>query len=717
MKIDIHCHTKATVNGDGAGRNVTPEKFREKILAAGVEIVAVTNHNTFDESQFQELCRIVSGEVQVWPGIELYITRSSDSNWHMLLIADPSQYEVFSQKVEQLRCNAGALTNEFVCSFDDAWNMFGEDNVLFIPHCHDKNPAVSEEDIEYIENTTKGSWKVFYEPRTSTTVGIWTNHGRNMVLGSDVKDWDTYEKSRFSELRLPVDSFEQFCLLARRDRNVVETLLNRRNKQIVKASPHKEVYVDIPIFDEINVLFGQKGTGKTEIIRSLEKHFEEQGLTIVSYYGSNKSAEFMSLLSTDNMDRDPAMFERSDCSDAIDYMTEEWNDAQPTSMRKYIDWIETRNSSHNKEKFKIANSSSLPVVSDKEYEALKDDLTVISSFSSSAVSRDLGKYLSGVSKVLFFGLLDVMSRSANDRALKAYTEKQAIKMTNYSIMALKGLLDAKTDTQSKPANTGFLPFVQKRLELGKQLDKLLINLSPKEYTERKYLGKLEEKGDVGIVSRYRYLCADSKKDEFVIGINTLKKIKNCLTEARKALYSTELVVKVSALKDSLQPEQNKSRVINDLSSFIGLKKHIELSETQTEYTPSDGEQGILLLERKLHEDADVFLLDEPESGLSNSYIDIILRPLIQDLAKKRKITVLATHNANLAVRTLPYSSVYREHVRDTTYRTYVGNPFINELVDIADLNNKQSWSERSMSTLEGGSDAFYNRMTIYEAGK
>lgn len=55
MKIDLHCHTKCTKKGDGIGRNVTKELFRNKILCSDVKIVAITNHNAFDYTQYQEL--------------------------------------------------------------------------------------------------------------------------------------------------------------------------------------------------------------------------------------------------------------------------------------------------------------------------------------------------------------------------------------------------------------------------------------------------------------------------------------------------------------------------------------------------------------------------------------------------------------------------------------------------------------------------------------
>ena len=69
MKIDLHCHTKATKSGDGAARNVTTDMFLEKVANADVKIIAITNHNHFDLEQYRTLRDTVKDFCQVWPGI------------------------------------------------------------------------------------------------------------------------------------------------------------------------------------------------------------------------------------------------------------------------------------------------------------------------------------------------------------------------------------------------------------------------------------------------------------------------------------------------------------------------------------------------------------------------------------------------------------------------------------------------------------------------
>ena len=130
------------------------------------------------------------------------------------------------------------------------------------------------------------------------------------------------------------------------------------------------------------------------------------------------------------------------------------------------------------------------------------------------------------------------------------------------------------------------------------------------------------------------------------------------------------------------------------------------------YSPSNGEISMLLLHKELSEDKDVYILDEPEKSLGNDYINDTIVPLIKDKAKIGKKIFISTHDANIAVRTLPYNSIYRVHKFDG-YDTFVGNPFSNYLTNIRDQADTLDWKNISMKTLEGGKEAFGERRRIY----
>lgn len=178
---------------------------------------------------------------------------------------------------------------------------------------------------------------------------------------------------------------------------------------------------------------------------------------------------------------------------------------------------------------------------------------------------------------------------------------------------------------------------------------------------------------------------------------------------KDGVFSDDIEGKLDDCKTSLDQ-------IDRLDVFVGLRKYPTLNDDGEEYSPSNGEKAIIAIQQALDCKADFYVLDEPELSLGGEYIDNVIREKISNLGRAKKTVFIATHNANIAVRTLPYVSIYRKYDKGE-YKTYVGNPFTNKLLDINDESDELSWREESMRTLEGGEAAFKNRGEIYESGK
>lgn len=204
------------------------------------------------------------------------------------------------------------------------------------------------------------------------------------------------------------------------------------------------------------------------------------------------------------------------------------------------------------------------------------------------------------------------------------------------------------------------------------------------------------------------LCDDSKAKEYPSIISSLKEARSLLSNIHDSIFTDSLPTYITSFNEICSDKSFTSTKV-----FLGVSKQI-VTEDKREYSPSNGERGILLLQQKLSREADAYFLDEPELGMGNSYIDSNIRPIISDLAKRHKIVVVATHNANLAVRTLPYMSIFRAH-KNGDYFTYTGNPFNDALININDSSDFLNWTVESMHTLEGGKEAFYERKNIYES--
>lgn len=703
MRVDLHCHTKSTKKGDGAGRNVTVELFKQKIADADVKIVAITNHNAFDFTQYNELKNAVVGFCQVWPGVEIDV-QGEENKYHLIVVANPENVEMFSTRVENLFKDKNIET----CTIylNDVYNTLNECDVIYITH-YCKKPSISEGEFDQLAELVGDNSRVFGEPQNYKSLGIFANHDYNVIIGSDVKDWSKYEKSTFAELKLPVESFKQFCLLSKKDKTVVETLLNKKQSFNLIAKPHDSVSLSCTIYKDINIVFGQKGTGKSEILKSMYDNLVSQGIDCSLYNASEKESSFKSLLNNLDMPTDVTKVGSKKCDKEFSIIAE-WSDYNPTPITKYVEWYKTKDNNTNKKKMRITDSTTLTESNPENYSLHRNDYHSILEIEKNYEHLDINRYLDDEDSEYLIQLMEKLKSNIKKTYQDDEIDILSTRLTNYTIDRIKQIADRKSNTVSKPSTTGFKEFARRRLSLQDAVSEIQKNITNKEFQTKEYLGEIDGKGKLYICKVYRMLCKNSKTSEFRLGINDLKAVSNLLNKISENLTSKELLNYVDSFKNLCSEKS-----INSTEPFLGRFKKV-VTEDNMDYSPSSGEKGILMLQKQLRGDYTAIFLDEPELGMGNSYINNIICPQIMELAKENKTIVIATHNANIAVRTLPYTSFFRTH-ENGIYKTYVGNPFNDILINIEDGNDRKSWSEESMKTLEGGPDAFYERKYIYES--
>ena len=709
MRIDLHCHTKKVKTGDAYTRNVTKDKFFQKVIEAEVKIIAITNHNQFDYTQYKEFKEAIEGYCDIWPGVELDIIGKADQKGnckrgHLIVIANPKNVEQFNTQVQELINDEDV--NTFQIGVKKVYETLGKCDCIYIPHFH-KEPKLSDEDIQELGKLLPDSSRLFKETSDYRSLGVFSNFDYSVIIGSDVQDWDKYETSKFADIRLPVQTFEQFCLLAKKDVQIIDTLLNQKRKKEIPVSPYKRVNFKLPFYEDINIFFGQKGTGKTEILESLKKYYIENGIAMESYKGNEKDSDFSKMLKVNDVIATPDKLQ-------LDSMRQQfidiynWKEELPTSFEKYISWMETKDNNKNKGRMKITECVHIEEeVRDRKLEL---DYKYLKEFTESTFERiDIEKYLDEQERITLMLLLEKLCKNINDAKMQKWNSDKSIKFTNWSIDRIKAIADKCSDTISKPSSVGFYDFAMERFKLFENVEEICSAFSVEDKVEKEYLGNLEEKGDIYIQTRYRMLTKESRTDEFKQGVTVLRNCKLVIDGIKEAVLVENISEEVSKFQEFYDDG------IKDIGAFIGVSKETALENGEI-YRPSNGERGILLMQKLLDSESDVYILDEPELGMGNSYITSNILPKLTDLAKRRKTVIIATHNANIAVGTLPYISILRTH-ENGVYKTYVGNPFYDELRNIEDETDAKNWTEESMHTLEGGKTAFYDRKDIYESGK
>jgi energy-coupling factor transporter ATP-binding protein EcfA2 len=710
MRIDVHTHTKKVKQGDSVNRNVDVSKFSEIIKSIDVKILAITNHNHFDCEQYVQFKESVDGVCQVWPGIEFDILEEG-RRAHLITIVNPNSLKAFSEKVRSV---VGQTSPDvFTISIDDVVESFDNLDAIFIAHYHSKKPSLTDKDVDKLTSLVANPKRILKEAANSISAGIYINHGHNSIHGSDVQDWNEYvaDSKSLPELRLPVESFEQFCLLLEKDVATINTILNKKTKESIQLSPFGVAeLIDVDIYNDINIIFGSKGTGKTDILKALSAYYNSKGFKTEVYESNSNKLDSVFDLKGVHYDVNIEDLKIDDCILEL-FSLKNAEEKEVTSISKYVTYYSTEATNRISKNISVDKFTPDDIGAMKRsFDEIRSGLRIFLQFKD-AVERD-SKLRDIIGLELLNDLNDVVAKIIDKLNLESgqrFVSYKSIDFFNHLIKIFVKEISKKTGRPEKPIKTGFYEYASNRISIQRYVNKILANVSKSIDPRIEYVGDLGDKGKIFcktnlILQNGRIV--EAKYKHVQCSTKTAQKLVSAQIETiSKYIYSNVLFEKIAELK-AIDGSENVLS-IKDLLMFY---KYFTLDNDP--YTPSNGESSMVLLHNELMKDKEIYLIDEPEKSLGNDYISEVIVPLIKERARAGKKIIIATHDANIAVRTLPYNSIYREHSINGYY-TYSGNPFSNSLVCNVSGRPNLDWKLMSMKTLEGGKSAFGERGKIY----
>lgn len=712
MKIDIHVHSKKCKGGDSENRNIDAAKFDDIIRLTDVKVLAITNHNHFDLEQYEQIKSKSEDVCQIWPGIELDILEE-DRRAHLIVIVNPRNVEKFNEKVQILL--TGKTADNFNISIQETVENFDSLDSVYIAHYYGKKPNLIDEDVNKLIGLVANKKRVLKEATNSISAGIYISHGHNSIYGSDVQNWNDYHNisKTLPDLRLPVQSFDQFCFLLEKDIATINTVLDKKLKQIIELFPFQSnplEKVNINVYNDINVIFGSKGTGKSDILHALSKHYNDLGIKNKVYQSSTQTLENSYDLKGNSFDTNLSEYDIDDCFQELKNIRNS-SEKNVTSLSSYSKFFAIEQTNKIAKKLKIQNFSPLDEpTSERDFENITSSLEYVNEFIDNIESDDL--FLDIIGDELYQELNLVIQKIL--LKLKVESEKRifdfrSISLFNQIVNVFVEEISKKTGLPQKPLSTGFNVYASNRIKIEKDLKKVLSNISEEIEPAIEFVGNLGEKGQLfcqtNLVIQYGSFVNVDYKPVKNATKNPQRNFATTLKQVENHLYATSLFEKITELNQIEGSENIIS--LNDLLIFY---RHFTLDGQ--EYSPSTGESSMVLLHNELLEDKEIYIIDEPEKSLGNDYISNVIVPMLKEKAQTSKRVIIATHDANIAVRTLPYNSIYREHDING-YFTYQGNPFSNNLVCDDATKEDLDWKEFSMKTLEGGKEAFGERGKIY----
>lgn len=668
-KIDLHIHTVSTISDSDFIFSM--DILKQYIEKSKLDVIAITNHNIFDLSQF----KIIQSEISIiaFPGIEIDLPSG-----HLLVISDGKDLDLFNDKCKKVSDKIKSKNDSI--TIEDFKTIFGDlSQYLLIPH-YEKSPEVRNDDFNKLKD--------FF---SAGEVDNPKKFIRNM------KDQEKLCPVLFSDERMKegLTNFptrQTFLDCGEITLAAIKSTFKDRTKVFLSENDGNKLF---QVFDYgqhistgLNVILGKRSSGKTYTLNQLENSFDrvkyvrqfdlvqrneedddknfktevqrKRGLFVDKYLESFKS--MIDDISQINLINDEKQL--------TNYIESLLKSAEEVGKKDAFSKVKL----FEEEEFPISSSDGLKklidsviyIIENKEYESLIE--LYIETNQLRSLATDLISKLS--------------NKTENDRN------------KNYINSLVKDIKDnLRFRTSSTPVES---------------VDLFNILLNKQRITKFNTITKAMQ--EEGIIF-----------DEPIQGFRVIaKKLPFKLVGEFKDTIRRQV-----SLKDSFEKYNNPFEFLQSLKDNDKLEnsdyhrlfvriQYLILNKDGNEVSGGERSEFRLLQEIKDAQNYDLLLLDEPESSFDNKFLNSDVNDLIKSISKEMPVVVV-THNNTVGLSIKPDYILYSEKANlngEIIYRLFSGYPTDLELVCCVDGTKVKNY-DVLLNSLEAGYEAYEYRGEIY----
>ena len=668
-KIDLHIHTVPTISD--APFTFSLEKLNEYVNSAGLDAIAITNHDMFDLQQFKDIVEKL--ECVVFPGIEINLDKG-----HILIISENEHLDDFQLKTQRVSEHITAIGDSI--SSDDLISIFGDlNNYLVIPH-YEKKPAISGDSLEKIRDFVSAgevdSPKKFIRMAKDEAE-------ITPVIFSDVRIKE--EMRKFPTRQTFIDCGDLSL------KSLKFTLCDRTKVALSKLEGNSLFQV----FDDgqslstgLNIILGTRSSGKTVTLNQINDDCENvkyiPQFSLVQRDDVNYEKEFNADVARKKSifaDKHLAPFKA--ILDDVLYIDLGVND------RKVEDYLETL-LKHADEAAKRDAFSKAALFNESQFE-IGTDKTLNDLIVAVRQLIENIEYRKTIDKHVDVKALKALASELMELLwFKAYKKKKK-GLVNDIIRDVKSKLQLMTSaTQVKDVDIYKVLIEQKKVSKFNEVTKLL-------QTEKVIF---EEN-----VQGFKVVC----KQRSFEGAGEIKSVSGQRVAFSDAYRKySEPFQYLAALKE------NESLTPSEFYKYFACIEYEILNKDGFKVSGGERSEFRLLQEIKDAQNYDYLLIDEPESSFDNIFLKDKVNQILKEISKTMPV-VIVTHNSSIGASiNADYILYTSKEVEDGSiiYRRYSGHPSDKKLcsVDGKTISNFQI----TMNSLEAGEGAYIERREAYE---
>ena len=671
-KIDLHIHTVNTQSDPGFEFSL--DTLRDYVKEKALDVIAITNHNLFDEAQFNEIANALAGITTVYPGIEINIgTRMG----HLLLIANSSNVADFASRCTRIKERILSPTDSIsVQEFMEIFPNLGQ--YVLIPHM-EKSPAVDAYTLsmlgDYICCGEVGSIKkfVYYQKDETMPTPVYFSDFR------PVKDAILPIRSTFIDTDDVSLSSLKLCL---QDKTKVMLSAEYGNSQFT-ALPY------LMLSTGLNVIIGGRSSGKSYTLNRLNEQYENvkyiRQFQLLEVNPSKAEQEFSEKLAA------------KQGTLTRDYFL---------SFSKVVDEVKDISISNNERAVEAYVTSLIKYAEEQER---ADAFSKCAFYSESEYSTDnqdgITELIEATMKLLdSIKYREIIERNVSRESLVALLKDLIAQYQSERELVLKKLWindllsDIKRSLQSRTAATRVedVDFYEIQMDSVK-VDKF--NRIVRALQSESVIHEKEIEGFKIQARKRKYNGAGELKTHS----GRVVTFSNIFS-----LYNTDPYAFLLGLKQI-------SEISNDkYYEYFAKVEHVILNSYGCEVSGGERAEFNLLQEINDAYQYDMLLIDEPESSFDNIFLKERVNHIIKEISQQMPV-VIVTHNSTVGASIHPdfvINTVRTIVGKEARYDVFYGEPGNKELVNC--VGDRISNLEAMLNCLEAGEIAYDERRREYE---
>lgn len=676
-RCDLHIHTVPSVSDSVF--TYDKDVLLDYVEKTELDVIAITNHNLFDYSQFQEIKNSLP-QIVVLPGIEVDL-----DNGHILVIANNDDGTLFDFNAKCEEVKNLIKTKDDDISYDTFIRIFGDlSRYLLIPH-YEKEPKLHKDVISKL--------------------------GRNIIAGevSSVKKFIYMEKEEseltpvyFSDFRIekgvtpdryPVS--HTFIDIDQVNINTLKLCLMDKTKVSLTSEKGVKLFQIFPngqmLSTGLNIMFGKRSTGKTYTLNAIASRFSNKAKYIRQFELLNTSSS-----DSDQFENDLKVRQENSAEEFLhefsiivtDMLKTSSVDEDEIKLQKYIEAVmsSAQQSDINDvfSKSKLFNESNFKEINNDEIRKLVNATQTL--LESQQYKPLVSKYLNDDSlKAL---LKELIEQYWNNNSINLYYRD-----VNNMIKMVKDALQLKSAAPRIPNIDLYQYFINKK--------------------------KREVFSQVAIAIKKNRTISTEKAGHFTISVS-----------ARPFVNATDLKsvgLKQVSLANAFSKYSHPIQYLDELKS-VGIESDrihklfaaIDYNILNSSGLPvSGGERSEFNFLQKIKYAilCDILIIDEPESSFDNLFLKNEVNKFIKEMAENMPV-IISTHNNTIGGSIKPDYILYTEkkiEANEVQFNIYSGYPTAKSLEDV-NGNSIENY-KITLNSLEAGEQAYSERKDIYETLK